>query len=118
MGARALYAGPGHVIVYGDDEFLAVSGDVLGKPAREAFAQPEYAPAQRAMDRVFRSGIPEWVDAVSMTGAPGRLLFTPVRDPESRQVVGLASLWTRVPASTRRTLRARHDRSELALPKA
>ena len=94
---RALYRGPAHVIVDASPKFLALTGDVLGKPAREAFAEPEYAPAQRAMDRVFETGIPEAMLIDGFDGIPGVIVYAPLIEPESRQVVGLQSLWRPLP---------------------
>ena len=82
-------AGPGHVVVYGNEAFRAVfGGGCVGLPAREGLVGLPAA-AFAVLDAVYRRGSPaaRWI---SMDGREWRLTAAPRRDPASDEVYGVA----------------------------
>lgn len=57
MSAVGLYRGPGHVLIYANEELVAMSGsDGVGIPIRERELDSGYDSVIKAMDRVFQTG--------------------------------------------------------------
>ncbi len=59
MSVIALFKGPAHVLVDGNEEDRAIVPEwAFGMPVREAFPQPEYHALQALMDAVYADGQP------------------------------------------------------------
>lgn len=85
------YRGPSHVIIQHDPVLTTLLGySPLGMPAREAFAQADHAPMQRAMDQVYRTGQPCAIATDNRMGL-GVVVIVPLRDELG--VWGIGTLW-------------------------
>jgi len=85
----ALLRGPAHLIVYGNEPFLAEFGaGCVGLPAAEAMLDLPRA-AFELMDLVYRQGRPlaRWI---TVRGTRRRLTVAERRDPGTGEVYGIA----------------------------
>lgn len=84
----SLHRGPGHVCEWVNATFCerTAGRDVLGIPAREAFAEPEYAPLQTLMDLAFTTGREQWAE---FRGG----LFAALPRVQKGRVVGVAVVY-------------------------
>jgi PAS domain-containing protein len=86
----AFHFGPAHVIVHGNDAFLAAFGaGCLGQPAREALVSLP-SEAFRLMDTVYREGR-SLATRIRTPDGPRRLVIAARRDPETGETYGVAS---------------------------
>ena len=98
MTAIAIWRGPQHILVDGNDVQREITPEeAWGRPAREVFNTEIYAETLSAMDLVYETGEPMTLYVEnSATGARGTYTIMPL-------VEGLATLWRqRSPQSQRR----------------
>ena len=86
----AFHVGPGHLIVHGNEAFLAAFGaGCVGQPAREALLDLPPA-AFELMDLVYRDGKP-LACRIATPDGDRRLVVAVRRDPETGETDGVTS---------------------------